>query len=117
MPSQRNNKFFYDAISLETGGSTGGLKMEPYVSVSFQFLFDFDGGDATGNVQLDASNDGVNWSMYPDATLAFTNALTPANHILEVRNFRSEWIRATVVNATGNGGTTDIIAYVTTVPE
>lgn len=118
MPSQRNQKFSYNPIALDVGGSTGALKMEPYVSVSYQFVFDFSGGaTSAGTVQIDASNDGVNWSEYPDSSLAFDNTLSPANHVIEIRNFRSEWVRATVVKGTGTGGTTAIVAYVTTVPE
>lgn len=115
MPSQRTIDFAYDPISLEDGGTTPPVPMAPYLSVSYQFIFDADGGDSAGSIYLESSNDGSHWSQYPGSVLAYDNGVD--NHIIELDQFRSVYIRARVVNASGTGGSAAIIAHITTVAE
>ena len=94
------------------GGATPKVAMGPYTSVSFQFNFDADGGDAAGNVFLESSNDGVNFNKYPDSTLGFNN--TTPSHLLEVRIYKTKYIRAVVEKTSGTGGTCSVLPYFTT---
>lgn len=99
-------------ISLEDGGSTPPVPMSPFTSISYQIVFDADGGDSAGTVYLESSNNGVNWSPYPDTSLSFDNSTD--NHLIEVDIYKSKYIRFTVANASGTGGSGTVITYITT---
>lgn len=94
------------------GGATPKVAMGPYSSVSFQFNFEAAGGDAAGNVFLESSNDGVKFNKYPDSTLGFNN--TTGSHLIEVRVYKTKFIRAVVENTSGSGGTCSVLPYFTT---
>jgi len=111
MASSQTMKLPAVTISLEDGGESPKVPMGPYSSISYQFNFDADGGNAAGNIYLEASNDGVLWSLYPDSTLAFTSATI--SHLIEVRVFKSAFIRAAVENTSGTGGTVSVFPYLT----
>lgn len=99
-------------INLETGGSTPKIQMSPYTSVSYQIVFDADGGNSAGTVYVESSNNGVNWSMYPDTSLSWDNSTD--NHLITANVYKTKFIRFTVANASGTGGTGTVISYLTT---
>lgn len=111
MASPQTMKLPAVTISLENGGESPKVPMGPYSSISYQFNFDADGGNSAGNIYLEASNDGVFWSLYPGSTLAFTN--TTITHLIEVDRFKTAFIRAVVDNTSGTGGTVSVFPYLT----
>lgn len=94
--------------------TTPAISVAPYQLVSLQIIFDFSGGaTSAGDVSLQSSNDGVNFSTVPSSTLAYTNATT--NHIIELQRVGFKFLRLANKDkgAGGTGGTAKVIAHCT----
>lgn len=99
------------AGSLTTGVTSGLTDVSVFSNNggSFQYIFTFGGGTSAGNVYIETSNDGTNWSLYPSSTLAYTSATT--NHVIQVEKFGTKFVRAVVTNTSGTGGTVNVLAH------
>ena len=73
-------------------------------------MYDYSGGGtAAGTIQLQTSDDNVNWVNYPSGSVAFTSSST--SDMFEFTSIGIKYARLTVTVSTGSGGNITINAH------
>lgn len=89
--------------------TTGPNDLSAYADGSYQLIFDMSGGaTSAGNIRLQISNDGINFTNVGAAT-AFTAATT--NEIIRIPLIDFRWGRINIDVTSGTGGTVAILAH------